>query len=61
MQGTSVDVAASYQRSETLTFAPHQMRALLGESSQSLKQSARVRVEEATKMLTQSGWLDGWE
>ena len=45
----------------SLTFAPQQMRALLGESAQSLKQSSRVRVEEAIKMLSQSGWLDGWE
>ena len=45
----------------SLTFAPQQMRALFGESSQSLNRSARVRVEEAIKMLAQSGWLDGWE
>ena len=45
----------------SLTFAPQQMRALFGESSHSLQQSARIRVEEAIKMLGQSGWLDGWE
>lgn len=45
----------------SLTFAPQQMRALLGESSQILEESARVRVDEAIKMLAQSGWFDGWE
>jgi AcrR family transcriptional regulator len=45
----------------SLTFAPQQMRALFGESSHSLQVGARVRVEEAIKMLARSGWLDGWE
>ena len=45
----------------SLTFAPQQMRALFGESSHSLQVAARVRVDEAIKMLAQSGWLDGWE
>jgi len=45
----------------SLTFAPQQMRALFGESSHSLRVAARVRVDEAIKMLAQSGWLDGWE
>jgi retron-type reverse transcriptase len=25
------------------------------------EESARVRVDEAIKMLAQSGWFDGWE
>ena len=45
----------------SLTFAPQQMRALFGESSHTLQVAARVRVDEAIKMLAQSGWLDGWE
>ena len=45
----------------SLTFAPQQMRALFGESSNTLQETARVRVDEAIKMLAQSGWLDGWE
>lgn len=45
----------------SLTFAPQQMRALFGESSHSLQETARVRVDEAIKILAQSGWLDGWE
>ena len=45
----------------SLTFAPQQMRALFGASSHSLQETARVRVDEAIKMLAQSGWLDGWE
>ena len=45
----------------SLTFAPQQMRALLGESFQSLQKAAPVRVDEAIKILAQSGWLDGWQ
>ena len=45
----------------SLTFAPQQMRALLGESRLSLRKSAVARVDEAVKMLTRSGWLDNWQ
>lgn len=45
----------------SLTFAPQQMRALLGESSLSLNKSAAARVDEAVKMLSRSGWLDDWQ
>lgn len=45
----------------SLTLAPHQMRALLGESRHSLRKSALARVDEAVKMLSRSGWLDEWE
>ena len=45
----------------SLTFAPQQMRALLGESRLSLHKSAAARVDEAVNMLSRSGWLDDWQ
>ena len=45
----------------SLTFAPQQMRALLGDSQSSLQASATTRVDEAVNILVRSGWLDGWE
>ena len=45
----------------SLTFAPQQMRALLGESLISLHESAVARVDEAVTILSRSGWLDNWK
>ena len=45
----------------SLTFAPQQMRALLGDSQSALQASAATRVDQAVSMLEKSGWLDGWQ
>ncbi len=44
-----------------LTFAPQQMRALLGDSNAALQASAPTRVDDAIHMLAAGGWLDGWK
>jgi AcrR family transcriptional regulator len=43
-----------------LVFAPHQMRALMGDEPAALAAAAPVRVEEALDLLSASGWFDGW-
>lgn len=45
----------------SLTFAPQQMRALLGDTHSSLRAAAPTRVDEAVSILAKSGWLDGWQ
>ena len=44
----------------SLTFAPQQMRALLGETPAVLRASALAQVADAIAMLSRSGWLEGW-
>jgi hypothetical protein len=63
MNSTKAGTKLSLRKGESLawfislTFAPLQMRAPFGESSRSLQETARVRVDEAIKMLAQSGGL----
>ncbi len=45
----------------SLTFAPQQMRALLGDSQSFLQASAPARVDDAIAMLAKGGWLEGWK
>jgi AcrR family transcriptional regulator len=44
----------------SLTFAPQQMRALLGETHAVLEAAAPNQVAEAITLLSRGGWLEGW-
>ncbi len=43
-----------------LVFAPHQMRALMGEDLATLEAEAPARIREATNLLAGPGWLQDW-
>ena len=43
-----------------LALAPHQLRALMGESPGPLLEEARRGLDEAIALLAKGGWLDGW-
>jgi AcrR family transcriptional regulator len=44
----------------SLTFAPQQMRALLGTTPTLLEAAAPGQVDDAITMLRKAGWLEGW-
>lgn len=44
-----------------LVFAPHQMRALMGDEPAALDAAAPARVEDALNLLSGSGWLERWK
>lgn len=44
-----------------LVFAPHQMRALMGDDVAALQTTAPDRIEEAVDLLAGAGWLRDWQ
>ncbi|GBR00992.1 MULTISPECIES: TetR/AcrR family transcriptional regulator [Asaia] len=44
-----------------LVFAPHQMRALMGEDVAALETAAPDRIREAIHLLAGAGWLQDWQ
>ncbi len=44
-----------------LVFAPHQMRALMGEDLAVLQAAAPLRIRAAVDLLAGSGWLKDWQ
>lgn len=49
------------ERFVALTFAPQQLRALLGDSQTELQARASSCIDDAITLLTRSGWLKEWE